>query len=366
MSVQVSNKKQIILFLIFIFIILTIVEISIKIITINEYESCNFIENDVYKNFEKKTLIEMCKNYDEVRNEYNEYLSYIPNQTFEHVSINNVGLRGNEIIMPKPENTYRIFLVGGSTMFGSGSSSDETTIPGYLQKKVDSVNYPFDVEIINAGLPGAYSKTEVLLVNDIISNLEPNLIIIYDGWNDAHIAYSSHIDNRGVKGALYDLVNQMKKEMPFYKTPLFVRNNVMSIFSTTTSENNVVIDDLEKKTTLWKERWDNICKKYDSNFDIIITVQPMLGSGKKIFSNSEKTISNSTGYPISQAYAMENFVNTFSEFRHCESLVDMKNSFDQYNETIFFDRGHVGDNGNHIISEKFFELISKKLDDFHS
>ena len=33
-----------------------------------------------------------------------------------------------------------LFVIGGSSMFGSGSSSDSKTIPAFLQKKIDTVH----------------------------------------------------------------------------------------------------------------------------------------------------------------------------------------------------------------------------------
>ena len=47
-----------------------------------------------------------------------------------------LGFRGTEFSEIKPSDTYRIFMIGGSTMFGAGATSDETTIPGYLQQLI--------------------------------------------------------------------------------------------------------------------------------------------------------------------------------------------------------------------------------------
>ncbi len=40
----------------------------------------------------------------------------------------------------------------------------------------------------------------------------------------------------------------------------------------------------------------------------------------------------------------------------CTITKDLRNSFDGYSETIFFDGGHIGDLGNQIIGEKLFEV----------
>jgi hypothetical protein len=47
--------------------------------------------------------------------------------------INAMQFRANrEVAMPKPDRTYRIFLTGGSTAYGNGAPSNDTTIGGYL------------------------------------------------------------------------------------------------------------------------------------------------------------------------------------------------------------------------------------------
>ena len=70
--------------------------------------------------------------------------------------INEHGFRGPEITKEKPANTFRIFLVGGSTVFGSGNN-DSTQIFSVLQEKFDEKNFGFDIEVINAGLGAAWS-----------------------------------------------------------------------------------------------------------------------------------------------------------------------------------------------------------------
>ena len=81
--------------------------------------------------------------------EYTELVPFVKNS-----NLNSLGFRGTEFSEIKPSDTYRIFMVGGSTMFGSGESSDETTIPGILQKIFDSDSSVQKIEVINAGMQG--------------------------------------------------------------------------------------------------------------------------------------------------------------------------------------------------------------------
>ena len=63
------------------------------------------------------------------------------------ININSLGFRGEEFSNVKPPNTYRIFMVGSSPMFGYGASSDETTIPGFMQKFLSEKDFDFDIEV---------------------------------------------------------------------------------------------------------------------------------------------------------------------------------------------------------------------------
>ena len=81
------------------------------------------------------------------------------------IELNSEGFRGVEFSQMKEDNTIRIFAVGGSTTFGNGVS-DENTYPVILQKKINSLNLEKNIEIINAGYGGAWSKTETNLIKD--------------------------------------------------------------------------------------------------------------------------------------------------------------------------------------------------------
>ena len=54
-------------------------------------------------------------------------------------------------INTKKIDDYRIIVVGGSTIFGTGVEEDET-IPYYLENKFKLTNLDKDVDVINAGI----------------------------------------------------------------------------------------------------------------------------------------------------------------------------------------------------------------------
>jgi len=355
MSVQVSYKKQTIFGILLLLIIFAVIEIFAQIYQIDEEESCNFVKSEIYKDVPEDVLFKMCNEYHKIKLTHNTYWQIHPNQHHEYVNINSFGFRGSEISMEKPSNTFRVFVVGGSTTFGSASTSDENTMPGYLQKKFDMVDLDIDIEIINAGTVGAYSKTEAPFVKDVLLNFDPDLIIIFDGWNDLQISYTSHIDQRGTQGQLYDIVRDLYDIAPYYKTPFVIREIVMenrNAFSATAWDE----ENLEEKIKLWKERWNEACvSAQQKDIQTFIMIQPILGTGDRTITQFEKQAlsENFDKVPI----ALKKYVDTLPELTNCTYYADLTHVFDEHEGTIFFDRGHVGDEGNMIIANEIYELV---------
>ena len=118
--------------------------------------SCLFLETEVFTNLDQDLKRSICWDNNNLKWSYDPYLHLEPNQHYVTINTNQDGFRGKEISLEKPLDTFRVFVVGGSTAFGVGSSSDSSTIPGYLQKQYD-FNSELNVEVINVGIPKAYS-----------------------------------------------------------------------------------------------------------------------------------------------------------------------------------------------------------------
>jgi lysophospholipase L1-like esterase len=102
------------------------------------------------------------------------------------------------IAIEKPEGTIRIFLMGGSAMFGSGQSkpydqikkypsgnySWEAGIAGCLQHTIDSLCPGKKFEVINASCSGFTTKQSMSLYLEKVCRFSPDYIIEMDGMND--------------------------------------------------------------------------------------------------------------------------------------------------------------------------------------
>ena len=306
MSVQVSYKKQSLLGIIGIFLFLLVIEVIANVWWFSQI-SCEFEENEIFQSMSDGQKRQLCVDLYDVKTSGN---LLVPNQKSETLSINSLGFRGDEISESKAENTFRIFMLGGSTMFGHGATSDDTTIPGYVQNMLQEKLYNYEIEVINAGIQGADSFDEVNILETKILQLNPDLVIIYDGWNDL-------------------------REQNTYEE--ISRN------------------------------WEKICQIGDnSNFDVMIFLQPIAGFGEKPLTNQEQEyVRTGTNY---SDQLLTNFLVDYDQYENelemldsCSSTVNLRGVFDSINSPVYWDQGHVSDYGNSIVAEKMISYIHKIL-----
>lgn len=118
---------------------------------------------------------------------------------------NNLGFRGPDLVRPKPPDEVRIFLVGGSTT-ECCYLDDEDALHGALQKALaPAFTAGVSVRVYNAGKSGDFTCDHVAMVSQRIVHLEPDLVIIFAGFNDLVRSIHSYdylhvIENPGLFG----------------------------------------------------------------------------------------------------------------------------------------------------------------------
>jgi len=313
MPVQVSYKKQFIFYIFLILIFLVVVEIFVNYWLYNIYR-CNFESNEIFKNVDPEINRKMCldslsvdftkERIEKAPRTYpvNNDLGTVYDTNF--VNINSHGFRGPEIEKNKPENTFRIFAIGGSTTFSSGVL-DNQTWPFYLQKSFDGVDLPFKVEVVNAGWTGRWSLPETKMIREELMDFSPNLFLVYVGVND--------------------VAKQEKGKLP-------------------------------ASPSLWKKRWADICDRGEQySYDTIVTLQPFAGAGKKILTEQEYKGYIRVNIPRLELYPP--YITQLTELEnHCSLTANLIGLFDNIREPIYWDYAHTGPKGNQIIAEKFFQL----------
>lgn len=116
------------------------------------------------------------------------YLNYYPTPGYKkgRLSHNSIGYRGGEFPVRKPDGTFRIAVLGGSTAYTTCVKDNELTFTSQLEKILkDKYGYE-EVEVINAASDGYTSWESLVNLEFRVLDLEPDLVIVYHGTNDVH------------------------------------------------------------------------------------------------------------------------------------------------------------------------------------
>ena len=247
-----------------------------------------------------------CENY------YSDKTSeLIPYESFSE--LNKKGFVGEDFPIKKLNDEFRVFVLGGSVMQGSGNSSPHTTIPHILQKMIVNENNESTVNVINVAGSAGNAEYQEKIIKTTLLEYEPDLVILYTGWND------------------------LSKDYPVMGTVHFLRE---------------------------------VCNTgKQNNFDIMIALQPIAGFGNKVLTEQEKinslTGQDHNGFQLLQAKSTYDWLEREIEIliknsdNNACTFHDLRDAFDDISGPIYWDQGHMSDAGNLILADRFLKELSK-------
>lgn len=207
-------KKEILLLITTIFILFVLSEFS------SRYVVCHFGSHDQIMRYASP---EECgflpRLSDSIYPHYTLTKNYV---SFDGLNRHNsLGYRGDEIKLNKLKNVFRIVTMGGSNTYGHGIADHRDAFPYQLQKVLQEKYSLKNVEVINAGVPGAVSHDTLVNLQFRILDLHPDMIINYDGFNDVSTRI---VHPQNYTGNSISPINGFELKMPFYfEKSLFVR-----------------------------------------------------------------------------------------------------------------------------------------------
>jgi lysophospholipase L1-like esterase len=109
-----------------------------------------------------------------------------------HWTTNNLGFRGADIGSKKPDNEYRIFIIGGSTA-ECGLLDDKDSLDAVVQVTLQQmIGNEMSIKVYNAGISGDRTDDHVAMLTQRIVHLEPDFIVVFSGINDLRAAIAGH------------------------------------------------------------------------------------------------------------------------------------------------------------------------------
>lgn len=133
-------------------------------------------------------------------------LSDIPGLIFEmvpnlkirdkYIETNSMGIRAKEYKIPKPQDTFRILVLGDSITYGL-ALDQEKVFSLLLEDKLNSAKKDITYEVINASVPGYNTMQEYIAFINKYYIYEPDLVLVGFSSNDNSPAYVQEEDSRG-------------------------------------------------------------------------------------------------------------------------------------------------------------------------
>jgi hypothetical protein len=110
---------------------------------------------------------------------------------------------------------------------------------------------------------------------------------------------------------------------------------------------------LERNSEIWSSRWNDVCNEnIKDGIKTIILLQPIVGTGDKRLSPNEKHHADYIKQIITRKQ-LEYFSKTFP-ISSCTASIDLRDTFDNVSEPIYYDGGHTTDLGNKIMASEIF------------
>jgi len=139
--------------------------------------------------------------------QFDSYKNILPTPNYRDtrgVTHNGAGFRRRaEISLTKPAGTVRVFLMGGSTAFGTGGLwprieprypvlRDSVTVDAYLERFLAAARPDLTFEVINAAIPSTWTHHSFVYLSQTILRYDPDIILFLDGFNDFYQCEPQH------------------------------------------------------------------------------------------------------------------------------------------------------------------------------
>ena len=293
------------------------------------------------------------------------------------------------ITVQKPADAYRIIVLGGSTVMGAGAPRPSQNIVGMLRKGVRARGLTGPngkhIEFINAGVDGYTSAQEYLyLVSDLL-RFKPDLVVVYDGWND--LVYDSSLS-------------------PFRTTHVYIRSRIPESFSiagsvflvaqnirgflTSISLRLGMVELPRRVFDRFRPRADIIHSSYtpydprniefyainrraflalaDNQLSVALFLQPLVGVDDRMLSAQEKAswwyrthdkvlVNRDRGAFYERARQILAHLKARDQGNGHHCIADLSHSLKGVSEPVYADTGHLLPKGNEVVAAQILDQL---------
>ncbi len=276
---------------------------------------------------------------------------------------------------PSPE-AMKVFVLGGSTTWGTGAIDSET-IPAFLQRKFGP-----DYDVSNLGETAYVSTQEVAYLMALLSQGRiPDIVVFYDGVNDGYSGVYSPAIPRDPHSIRADFAEAQQRKQWSGLRHLYEKSNYPLLVSklqqwlglTPPDENwdSKIIPNIEENAKATLDVWEANIRQVralgrEYGFRSFFFWQPHQLSGTRDPVGeweAHKLDVVSPGLLESQRVLFEMAERRLAG-REDEGIYFLGHAFDDVREPLYIDWHHVSAKGNEIIAQKMAEALKSQESSF--
>jgi len=280
---------------------------------------------------------------------------------------NRLGYRGDFPVVQKSVNEYRVFMLGGSTVLNG-----RPPLPVLLEKEF-AQNGMSNVKVYNFGVVASVSNMEIARIVFEISELHPDLIVMYNGGNDFLMPW--YYDPRPgypCNFIAYEANPILESDVKKYPTlPLFFygSNIFRYLFSSYFMKKFVNLDQVRKNAGYLSEEWGNqIAKRYVSNLvkaerlsrtfnsDFIAFFQPMIQFKKQLSREEKKYYFKYEKFPNMMRKQIQIEMNKAGKISQAK-MIDLSGIYNGVTKWVFTDNIHTRQWSKDIVTREIYHQI---------
>lgn len=259
----------------------------------------------------------------------------------------------------------KIFMFGGSTMWGSGSS-DADTIPSLVARELgEFASLPIDVT--NFGESGYVNTQELICLFRLLQKGDiPDVVVFFDGFNDVGSAFQNAAvgvpANERNRQAEFNFVNKPKASETFQ---LLLRTSAIhQVFRELAPKN--LDEDKERFQYFVQHGMHELARAYIRNLECIQSLglrfgfeslfywQPTVFWKEPLTGYEREVVKRNQVHAKLQLDA-DTLIASSLELSTNRSFRDITKIFQGNGEQVFLDMCHMGMSGNRVIARRIAE-----------
>lgn len=275
---------------------------------------------------------------------------------------NSLGLRSPEIAIPRVDHSWRLAVLGASTVMGAYAAENEQTFPAQLEQRLRKQFPDRKIEVVNAGIAGMGLDEQRRMLETRVATLKPDLVIVYPGFND--FAAYCRVDEAGGK-------RFQRQGLPLISLPDWLQTVDMI------KKNTVVLRTTNIKHASLRNSADINLQPYQEKLNAFIQRAAELKL-KLVFAT------NARAYRPEQSLPDQlKFSETARYYNHCFDIAGLHQLYDRHNAAIrqaaqthqiqvialdvlvpggthyFADSSHFSFQGEILVADALYDFIAK-------